>query len=533
MQQVAALLVSKVLHAAAVQQHSNSQCSLDWPCATMVSYSENDSEGSQEVFPAVGPFLCEICWEISDTKQDFVNHIKANHKDLIDPKVLRIWMLEESECDESEEESEEESGEEEDGHNNEKEDGSVTDDNIGDNDKNDAGDKETEERSEIEPTPGPSYIKRSWPSEYIEEEEDSEPKPKKMNHDDMKNYYYHELVDLKRDENYERETMDRDMQDIHQFIKKEKINGADKEVLALQEEKFEEKRKEIIKRNEPRRKAIHKICLRRQYIEECLLKLLLKQNPSDVNGSSLPSGEEKENAGRSGGNIEEPQQQTHSLLQGADQTGQIPPVKNNENDLEDGEISRQSSVSWSLDPRGQPAVLRTGGGGRGGPVVAGGQQVVSQGVQQVVINQPSQAQQIRFPTQPVSLARPQSAQPSPAPPPAAPAAPPASTASGGGDGVGGMGQQMTPDTAKIKCRNFLVSLLRLASDHPDAVAKNVRELIQGLIESRIEPEIFTTKLQKELNSSPQPCLVPFLKKSLPYFQHSLYFEDDMTMTWPP
>ena len=49
----------------------------------------------------------------------------------------------------------------------------------------------------------------------------------------------------------------------------------------------------------------------------------------------------------------------------------------------------------------------------------------------------------------------------------------------------------------------------------------MRELIQGLIESRIEPELFTTKLQKELNSSPQPCLVPFLKKSLPYLQHSL------------
>ena len=46
-------------------------------------------------------------------------------------------------------------------------------------------------------------------------------------------------------------------------------------------------------------------------------------------------------------------------------------------------------------------------------------------------------------------------------------------------------------------------------------------LFQGLIDGRVEPEIFTTKLQKELNSSPQPCLVPFLKKSLPYLQHSL------------
>ena len=74
---------------------------------------------------------------------------------------------------------------------------------------------------------------------------------------------------------------------------------------------------------------------------------------------------------------------------------------------------------------------------------------------------------------------------------------------------------------KVKCRNFLATLLRLASEQPENVAKNVRELIQGLIDSRIEPEVFTTKLQKELNSSPQPCLVPFLKKSLPYLQHSL------------
>ena len=37
---------------------------------------------------------------------------------------------------------------------------------------------------------------------------------------------------------------------------------------------------------------------------------------------------------------------------------------------------------------------------------------------------------------------------------------------------------MTPDTAKIKCKNFLSTLLRLASDQPEAVARNVRSLIQ-------------------------------------------------------
>ena len=86
---------------------------------------------------------------------------------------------------------------------------------------------------------------------------------------------------------------------------------------------------------------------------------------------------------------------------------------------------------------------------------------------------------------------------------------------------GGMGGQMTPDTAKMKCKNFLATLLRLAGEQPQDVANNVRSLIQGLIDGKVEPEIFTTRLQKELNSSPQPCLVPFLKKSLPHLQNSL------------
>ena len=84
-----------------------------------------------------------------------------------------------------------------------------------------------------------------------------------------------------------------------------------------------------------------------------------------------------------------------------------------------------------------------------------------------------------------------------------------------------MGGQMTPHTAKHKCRNFLETLLKLAREQPAAVATNVRNLIQGLIDGKVEPELFTTKLQGELSSAPQPCLVPFLKKSLPYLQQSL------------
>ena len=70
---------------------------------------------------------------------------------------------------------------------------------------------------------------------------------------------------------------------------------------------------------------------------------------------------------------------------------------------------------------------------------------------------------------------------------------------------------MNAYTAKQKCKNFLSTLLRLAAEQPMGVGTNVRCLIQDLIDGRIQPEHFTNKLQYELNSSPQPSLVPFLK----------------------
>ncbi|XP_040563752.1 transcription initiation factor TFIID subunit 4 [Lepeophtheirus salmonis] len=109
------------------------------------------------------------------------------------------------------------------------------------------------------------------------------------------------------------------------------------------------------------------------------------------------------------------------------------------------------------------------------------------------------------------------------------APPPVSSGSGSSSSSSsGMTGQMTPDTAKLKCKNFLATLLRLASEQPESVARNVRNLIQGLIDGQVDPEVFTTRLQRELNSSPQPCLVPFLKRSLPYLQRSL-FTNELTI----
>uniref|UniRef100_A0A8C7KHM9 Transcription initiation factor TFIID subunit 4 n=1 Tax=Oncorhynchus kisutch TaxID=8019 RepID=A0A8C7KHM9_ONCKI len=64
-----------------------------------------------------------------------------------------------------------------------------------------------------------------------------------------------------------------------------------------------------------------------------------------------------------------------------------------------------------------------------------------------------------------------------------------------------------------KCKNFLSTLIKLASHNspsPDT-SKNVKTLVQDLLDAKIEPEEFTTSLQAELKSSPQPYLIPFLK----------------------
>uniref|UniRef100_A0A672IUR2 TAF4A RNA polymerase II, TATA box binding protein (TBP)-associated factor n=1 Tax=Salarias fasciatus TaxID=181472 RepID=A0A672IUR2_SALFA len=68
-----------------------------------------------------------------------------------------------------------------------------------------------------------------------------------------------------------------------------------------------------------------------------------------------------------------------------------------------------------------------------------------------------------------------------------------------------------------KCKNFLSTLIKLASSEKQSseTAASVRELIKDLLEGKLEAEEFTSRLYKELNSSPQPYLVPFLKRSLP------------------
>ncbi|CAN9515373.1 unnamed protein product [Ophioblennius macclurei] len=90
--------------------------------------------------------------------------------------------------------------------------------------------------------------------------------------------------------------------------------------------------------------------------------------------------------------------------------------------------------------------------------------------------------------------------------------------------VGATGTPVTPTPISAetlenvkKCRNFLSTLIKLASSGKQSseTKANVKELVKSLLDAKIEPEEFTSRLYQELKSSPQPYLVPFLKRSLP------------------
>ncbi|CRL06913.1 CLUMA_CG019583, isoform A [Clunio marinus] len=77
------------------------------------------------------------------------------------------------------------------------------------------------------------------------------------------------------------------------------------------------------------------------------------------------------------------------------------------------------------------------------------------------------------------------------------------------------------DNAKEKCRKFLTNLIDLSKREPAQVELNVKTLIQELVDANVGPEDFCKKLENLLNAAPQPCLVGFLKRSLPLLRQSL------------
>jgi len=83
---------------------------------------------------------------------------------------------------------------------------------------------------------------------------------------------------------------------------------------------------------------------------------------------------------------------------------------------------------------------------------------------------------------------------------------------GGGGGGGGSGDStnngLTPEENSnvTKCKNFLVTLIQLAQRNEHANPRtvlNVKNLVQQLIDDKIQAEEFTERLQRELQSTPQ------------------------------
>lgn len=54
-------------------------------------------------------------------------------------------------------------------------------------------------------------------------------------------------------------------------------------------------------------------------------------------------------------------------------------------------------------------------------------------------------------------------------------------------------------------QNFLSTLLGFASEQLELVATYVHYFIQGLVDAKVEPDEFTTELQRELHSSLNPA----------------------------
>ncbi|XP_030583936.1 transcription initiation factor TFIID subunit 4-like isoform X2 [Archocentrus centrarchus] len=91
-----------------------------------------------------------------------------------------------------------------------------------------------------------------------------------------------------------------------------------------------------------------------------------------------------------------------------------------------------------------------------------------------------------------------------------------------------------------KCKNFLVTLIKLASSDSKSasMANSVQGLIRSLLEGKLEAKEFTEQLYDTLKSTPQPCLVPFLKKSLPAVRcltadPELFIQQASASTRPP
>ena len=70
----------------------------------------------------------------------------------------------------------------------------------------------------------------------------------------------------------------------------------------------------------------------------------------------------------------------------------------------------------------------------------------------------------------------------------------------------------------VRCTNFVSTLLRLAREEHPELAAEIQSLVQDLVDAKLEPEAFTTKLQEELDcsSSKTDLVLPLIQVSSIY-----------------
>lgn len=81
--------------------------------------------------------------------------------------------------------------------------------------------------------------------------------------------------------------------------------------------------------------------------------------------------------------------------------------------------------------------------------------------------------------------------------------------------------EMTPESSKTNCKNFLETILSLATKRGDDT--KTKALVQSLVNAKMEPEQFTMMIQRDFDISPfEPSsLVPFLENALPHLRGAL------------
>ncbi|XP_055352411.1 transcription initiation factor TFIID subunit 4-like [Paramacrobiotus metropolitanus] len=119
------------------------------------------------------------------------------------------------------------------------------------------------------------------------------------------------------------------------------------------------------------------------------------------------------------------------------------------------------------------------------------------------------------PGQPMHM-RPQSGMMPHGMPPGAPSGPP----SGPGPGGGPAGPRPIDDPLK-KAQQFFGALLSMSKNQTPSMYPTARDLLQQLVDARINPDMFAQRLQEELKSTPQPILAPLLRSCLAQLRQQL------------